>query len=518
MLFNNFKIKRIFLFILYVNFLLFLFNVYLSIKNSFILFDSINLNKFEITPYLNSQNNSTFSHYIKLKFKFNNNYVLKRNFNTSINIKAQLDSEENNYNFTNYTDNSNFKNLDIKNFKQKYNGGYLGYKNIQSFGDVSYLSLLGTSAEASQEIYYYSKDLESKLNHYLKGIPENITYTLLAVLKTKDKNGEYKTITISKKAIKITRNTSRNLLASKLIQDTMNAVFIYDFIGSEMDLYLLDRPWLSENDFNSDLSKVTKILDNQIEQEIFSFSKLYELNNFDKVNKIKNYKYKNNFMDNYGSHIYDKNNNLIGYKINEFEYASVITYYNENGLLCNKISIKDFNTEDLCFEDETLITWTDTRTAAETSGFIRELDNNVYYYDKNNNLINVEVKYNQPKFPFYKLDTNLNDKIGTIDFETFGDNLGFGSHRVYAGGWSIKNYTKLFYINPRQTSEQFVQKIFKSIFMNDILNGYTFYIHNLGRFDSIFIMQSLILNSNILITPIWKENSILSINLKYNDF
>ena len=35
-----------------------------------------------------------------------------------------------------------------------------------------------------------------------------------------------------------------------------------------------------------------------------------------------------------------KKNNLIGYKINETEYASISTDYNENNLLCNEISIK----------------------------------------------------------------------------------------------------------------------------------------------------------------------------------
>jgi len=52
--------------------------------------------------------------------------------------------------------------------------------------------------------------------------------------------------------------------------------------------------------------------------------------------------------------------------------------------------------------------------------------------------------------------------------------------------------------------------------MNNKLNGYTFYVHNLGRFDSIFIIKSLVSNKFINITPIWKENSILSLTLEWN--
>jgi hypothetical protein len=33
-----------------------------------------------------------------------------------------------------------------------------------------------------------------------------------------------------------------------------------------------------------------------------------------------------------------------------------------------------------------------------------------------------------------KKDLGLNDKIGTLDFETYGNNLGTGFHQVYAGG------------------------------------------------------------------------------------
>lgn len=141
-----------------------------------------------------------------------------------------------------------------------------------------------------------------------------------------------------------------------------------------------------------------------------------------------------------------------------------------------------------------------------------------YFYDKNNKIFNVEVIYTCPQFPLYKKDLNLNDKIGTLDFETYGNNLGKGFHQVYAGGWAIKGHTKLFYIQRNETSEQFINKLFLSIFMNRMLNGYTFYVHNLGRFDSVFIIKSLVLKNNISITPIWKDNAIISLKINSYDF
>ena len=269
---------------------------------------------------------------------------------------------------------------------------------------------------------------------------------------------------------------------------------------------------MSEREFKADLTKVTEVLDNQIEKEIYSWPKMSELNNSDKENRLKNYKYRDNFMDNYGIPVLDKNNSLIGYKINEFEYISLITYYSENNLLCNKVSIKSFNLEKLSFEGDAITTWIDTRT---NYGFIRELNKDKYYYDKDNCLINVEISYNQPKFPVFKYDSTLNEKIATIDFETYGTNLGLGHHQVYAAGFSIKGHTELFYIEPLENNEQFVNRFFHNIIMNHDLNDYTIYIHNLGRFDSLFILKSLALNKDINLIPVWKENSILSLTVNY---
>lgn len=93
-----------------------------------------------------------------------------------------------------------------------------------------------------------------------------------------------------------------------------------------------------------------------------------------------------------------------------------------------------------------------------------------------------------------------------------------GYHQVYSGGWAVKDHTKLFYKEVRETSDQFISRIFMDIFMNKNLNCYTFYVHNLGRFDSVFILKSLIINKNFEITPIWKDNTIISLTISLGDF
>src|SRR5258706_422156 len=134
-----------------------------------------------------------------------------------------------------------------------------------------------------------------------------------------------------------------------------------------------------------------------------------------------------------------------------------------------------------------LISWLDIKT---DTGFIREFNKNKYYYDKNNKLINVETPYNYPSLPVQKKDLTLDKKIGTIDFETFGSNFGLGYHQVYAGGWAVNNIKQLFFLKYNESSEQLVNRLILSILMNPKFDGYTFYAHNLGRFDSIFILKS----------------------------
>lgn len=103
------------------------------------------------------------------------------------------------------------------------------------------MNLVNTTGDESFDIYKNIEWLESKINAYLNDIPDNITYSILPVLRSKYLNNEYKTITISK-SIKVVRNTSRKLLSSKLLECIIKNVQKYDLEGTNINLYILDRP------------------------------------------------------------------------------------------------------------------------------------------------------------------------------------------------------------------------------------------------------------------------------------
>jgi hypothetical protein len=198
----------------------------------------------------------------------------------------------------------------------------------------------------------------------------------------------------------------------------------------------------------------------------------------DKPAKIKKYGYKDIFMSNYGDPLYDKDNKLLGYKINDSEFASVVTYYNNDNLMCNKVWVRDITELNKALKGSILISWLDIKT---DFGFIREYSKKKYFYDLNNNLINVEVEYNYPSFPIQKKDASLDLKIGSLDLETYGSNFGTAHHKVYAGAWAVKNNYQPYYIKINESSEQLINRIFLNILMNPKFDGYIFYVHTVNR-------------------------------------
>lgn len=114
------------------------------------------------------------------------------------------------------------------------------------------------------------------------------------------------------------------------------------------------------------------------------------------------------------------------------------------------------------------------------------------------------------------LDFKLDEKLGAIDFETYGEN-GYGNQSVYAGGWGTKDFNNLCYINENESSEDVVKRVLESIFEHKELDGYTFFAHNLGRFDSIFLIKGAARMDHYTIKALWKEDKVLSVTIKNNE-
>jgi len=398
--------------------------------------------------------------------------------------------------------NNNIEDIPIKDkkilIKKLFGGvGYSSYKYFISLGNV-------------EELSENENLLLNNLKPFMDSLEDTKTYTVLSVIRWINYNGETQGITMGN-AIKLTNRNSIRLLAKKLKLDIGSALIRYKVESSECELVLMYREWLDISEFNSKLEDIADAIDKDLSKEL-NKKIIFNDNNIQK--RIDNfiYDYNHVFMDNYGKEI-RVNNKLIGYKLSDNEGAVVHKIKGENGFTVNLVTVKEiindkFNLENM---DLNIIKWTDTQT---DDGFIREINKIKIYFNKLNNIYKIEGEYTFPDFPVTDMEFYYNDKIGCLDFETYGDN-GLGNQSVYAGGWCVKDLMELFYINPEESSDELVTKLIESIFNHPDLDNYTFFAHNLGRFDSLFLIKGLVANKYISIKPVWKDNKIISIVIKH---
>jgi len=124
----------------------------------------------------------------------------------------------------------------LKEFKNKYKGGYLGYNHIYHFGNIVEF---GHLLDQKFQDYYYN--LEEKITEYLDEIPERITYCILPVLRWETVSGELNSITITS-SIKITRDISKSFLARRISNAIFDKLNEYHLRDLDIDLFLMGRP------------------------------------------------------------------------------------------------------------------------------------------------------------------------------------------------------------------------------------------------------------------------------------
>jgi hypothetical protein len=118
----------------------------------------------------------------------------------------------------------------------------LGYIDYHKFGNISQFYV------PSQLLLYYIDNLISKLQIYVNEIPENVTYSVLPVLRWQISGGSYRSFSITEN-VKFTIKISLSLLAEKILWDIQKTLRDYSLRDADLDLYLMGRPWLSVDEF-----------------------------------------------------------------------------------------------------------------------------------------------------------------------------------------------------------------------------------------------------------------------------
>lgn len=112
-------------------------------------------------------------------------------------------------------------------------------------------------------------------------------------------------------SIKVTRDISTNKLAKSILWDINSLFHKYTDLNGDIELLIMGRPWLSVDEFDFDKFIDRKSLlghfDEVLEKKLSYWTEsLREKDSSKKVLGLKDYPYKNIYMNNYGDPVYDK--------------------------------------------------------------------------------------------------------------------------------------------------------------------------------------------------------------------
>lgn len=160
-------------------------------------------------------------------------------------------------------------------------------------------------------------------------------------------------------------------------------------------------------------------------------------------------------------------------------------------IILNKVSDSEVNK--YCFNKYAQLI-DKCKDSKESSGNLhREKGNLITIFNRNNELMLIKKKLAiSPIKSEYYINSESsvpNTNIGVLDLETYEDN---GVAKCYCIGF-LTNLDKncvVFYINKDLDSNELIKRCFDEI-LRPKYKDTTFYVHNLGKYDSIFIPKSL---------------------------
>ena len=159
-------------------------------------------------------------------------------------------------------------------------------------------------------------------------------------------------------------------------------------------------------------------------------------------------------------------------------------------------------------------------TKVSDNGFTRKISN-VTVYINNTGIYNKDITINfDPVYP-NKISGPQSKlihpdwRVGTLDIETYKDNDNVS--RPYAAGFYANNTVNTYYIDEDLNSDNVIIKCLDGMLIEKY-NRYTFYVHNFGRFDVVFILKVIITTNELYPNKytyniIFRDDVILSIEI-----
>jgi hypothetical protein len=275
-------------------------------------------------------------------------------------------------------------------------------------------------------------------------------------------------------------------------------------IGKLQRLNFTDKQWyidfIIENmEFKSEYYNET-----QIDSIIFSYGF--------KKGRIEN---KNAIKSDLTFQKYNNHNLVISF--NPLDFCKIIsisklnneTLYilqDKDNLIIKILSSENQNSIEIFKNAYLIIKFTDLKLSE--SKFIRIIDNKRYYFENNEEIL--FMKETKTRFiSKTNKSKNLVNKFITLDIETYiKDNVLIPFCISIFNG--KKSYS--FFITDFKSTEDLILTALRSI-LSRKYNGYNVYMHNMAKFDIIFLLKHLLKLGNV--SPIIHNGRIISINLNF---
>jgi hypothetical protein len=211
-----------------------------------------------------------------------------------------------------------------------------------------------------------------------------------------------------------------------------------------------------------------------------------------------------------------KNNKLV-ISFNPLDFGKVLTITKldietlyilqaEDYLIIKILNSENQNSIEIFKKGDLLIKFTDIKL--NNSRFVRIIDNKKYYFENNQEIIFTREIKSKFISKLSKSNKLINNFI-TLDIETFIKNNVLIPYciSIYDGKRSYS-----YFISDFNNSAELIIFALKSIMIRKY-NGYNVYIHNMAKFDIIFLLKYLVKLGKV--EPIIHNSRIISINLNF---
>src|ERR1035438_5575396 len=328
------------------------------------------------------------------------------------------------------------------NFFQKTNYKINNLKFYSTFKSIYYTS----KGWKGYHFHYFNADLLNHINLFMNNLEPEIKYVVLLILKTNDNVW----ITLNKQ-IFIDSNTNQFYILSNLEQGINYHSIKYSI--SEGDLVIIKYreytgPYLQINKgfkkiiLNNHLRKIGDIKSQYLSNKYFPFG--FKSEDFGTLLQTK----------------FDQYNN----KVYVYQYIKNITI--------ERICILNDKFHNIIYENDVLLLeFVDTK---KDGLWYRNLNNLVFVYNENGNLLKTESLIKTKFITNKNSDLTKDNKIITIDIETFIENNSFIPYTI---GWFDGYDTHLYYLTDYIDHNDIIKTAFKDLSIKKYHN-YSIYLHN----------------------------------------